>query len=124
MSTESASSPSIVSGSIPIHISSSSGSLGPYYSMTGLHNTLIKLNSTNYPSWSMAFSTFIYSNRQSRWLEEEPPEDLAILEEWKVVDVTLRVLLWGSMVESVRHLFMDCATTREVWIKCSLLYSG
>ncbi|KAI3440618.1 ABC transporter domain-containing protein [Psidium guajava] len=124
MSTDSSSSSSNVSGLGPLSASSSPVSIGPYHTMTGLHNTLVKLDGTNYPSWSMALSTFIYSNRQSRWLEKEPPKDLASLEEWKIVDATLRTLLWGSMAEFVRHLFMDCATAREVWIKCSLLYSG
>ena len=61
--------------------------------MTGLHITLVKLDGINYPTWSMALSTFIYANCQSRWLEEEPPADPASQEEWKVTDAALRTLL-------------------------------
>ncbi|KAI6668099.1 hypothetical protein NL676_032972 [Syzygium grande] len=61
---------------------------------------------------------------KSKWLEEEPPTDPTSQEEWKVIDAALRTLLWGSMAESIRHLFMDCTTAREVWTKCALLYSG
>ncbi|KAI6703471.1 hypothetical protein NL676_012607 [Syzygium grande] len=109
MSTDSDNNPEVRFGVITPTITA--GTFG----MNSLHTSLVKLDGTNYPSWSMALSTFIYANRQSRWLEEEPPENPTELNEWRVTDAALRTLLWGSMTDSVRHLFMDCMTARECY---------
>lgn len=125
MSFDSSSSSVTSSSTISAVISSSVSSISsPMLGMAGLHTSLVKLDGTNYPTWSMAFSTFIFANRQSKWIGEEPPFDATILDEWRVTDAALCTLLWGSMKESVRHLFLTCTTAREVWIKCALLYSG
>ncbi|KAK3438791.1 hypothetical protein EUGRSUZ_C03605 [Eucalyptus grandis] len=96
-------------------------------SPTGLMHfqlTSVKLDGTNYPSWSKAVQVYLTATRQHDYLTSILPSNKSKVDDWIAVDAMIRTLLWNSMNSKISPHFIQCNFAKEVWDKCALLYSS
>ncbi|XP_039158784.1 uncharacterized protein LOC120288727 [Eucalyptus grandis] len=96
-------------------------------SSTGLTHfqlTSVKLDGTNYPSWSKAVQVYLTATRQHDYLTSTLPSDKSKVDDWIAGDAMIRTLLWNSMDPKISPHFIQCNSAKEVWDKCALFYSG
>ncbi|KAI6707725.1 hypothetical protein NL676_010687 [Syzygium grande] len=93
-------------------------------SLTNLKLSSVKLDGTNYPSWSMAVETYLLANKQLSYLTSPPPLDKAKLDDWRSGDAAIRTLLWNTMDFKISPQFMRCTSAKAIWDKCALMFSG
>ncbi|KAI6705452.1 hypothetical protein NL676_008414 [Syzygium grande] len=86
--------------------------------------TSVKLDGTNYPSWSKAVEVYLTATRQLDYLTSTIPSDKSKAADWVAGDAMIRTLLWNSMDSKVSPHFIQCDSAKAVWDKCALLYSG
>ncbi|KAF8022229.1 hypothetical protein BT93_G2387 [Corymbia citriodora subsp. variegata] len=70
--------------------------------LTHFQLTSVKLDGTNYPSWSKAVQVYLTATKQNAYLTSTLPSDTS----------------------KISPHFIQCNSAKEVWDKCALLYSG
>ncbi|XP_056168703.1 uncharacterized protein LOC130138508 [Syzygium oleosum] len=93
-------------------------------SLTNLKLTSVKLDGTNYPSWSMAVETYLLATKQLSYLTSSPPTDKTKEDDWRSGDAAIRTLLWNTMDSKISPQFMQCTSAKAIWDKCALMFSG
>ncbi|KAL3741356.1 hypothetical protein ACJRO7_016919 [Eucalyptus globulus] len=86
--------------------------------------TSVKLDGTNYPSWSKAVEVYITATRQLAYLTSTISSNMSKAADWIAGDAMIRTLLWNSMDPKVSPHFIQCDSAKAIWDKCALLYSG
>ncbi|KAI6681021.1 hypothetical protein NL676_034902 [Syzygium grande] len=89
-------------------------------SLTNLKLSSVKLDGTNYPSWSMAVETYLLATKQLSYLTSPPPSDKAKLDDWRSGDAAIRTLLWNTMDSKISPQFMRCPSIHAYFIICTL----
>lgn len=79
--------------------------------LTNLKLSSIKLDGTNYPSWSMAVETYLLATKQFSYLASHPLLDKTNktkVDDWRFGNATIRMLLWNTMDSKISPQFMWC----------------
>uniref|UniRef100_A0A5B7BNP0 Retrotransposon Copia-like N-terminal domain-containing protein n=1 Tax=Davidia involucrata TaxID=16924 RepID=A0A5B7BNP0_DAVIN len=86
--------------------------------------TSVKLNGTNYHSWSHAFTVFLRAKKKSKYLLENPlVADDKNFEDWWSENSMVMTWLWNSMEPYVVCNVQLLKTAKQIWGSLEEMYS-
>ncbi|MBW0560990.1 hypothetical protein O181_100705 [Austropuccinia psidii MF-1] len=85
----------------------------PSTGLTHFQLPSVKLDGTNYPSWSNAVQVYLTATRQHDYLTSTLPSDKSKVDDWIAGDAMIRTLLWNSMDPKISPHFIQCNSAKE-----------